>query len=67
VSALLAKFGVNARSQLSDFSTARMFNQANVATAMKNDGDGRSSNITSNTSSNKKVSYLPNRSIAAFG
>src|SRR5579864_3140180 len=51
VSALLAKFGVNTRSQLSDFSTARMFDQAQAATAMKNDGDGRSSHNTSNTSS----------------
>jgi DNA-binding NarL/FixJ family response regulator len=71
VSALLTKFGVNTRSQLSDFSTARTYDQAQVATAMKNDGDGRSSNNTSNTSSNssssKKVSYLPNRSVAAFG
>jgi DNA-binding CsgD family transcriptional regulator len=71
VSALLAKFGVTTRSQLSDFSTARMFNQANAASNAKNEDDARSnaSNeaIQSANSHSKKVTYIPNRSAAAFG
>ena len=76
VSALLNKFGVNTRSQLSDFSSARMFDQTNAANA-KNESDARSNNSihsagSSNSSrasnsTNKKVSYFPNRSAAAFG
>jgi DNA-binding CsgD family transcriptional regulator len=77
VSALLSKFGVSARSQLSDFSSARMFNQSNAATEAKNESYARANNSSnslhstspsqSSSSSNKKVSYLPNRSVAAFG
>lgn len=77
VSALLAKFGVTTRSQLSDFSSARMFNQANAANNGNNESDARSNSSDtlllsansdqSNTSGTKKVSYIPNRSAAAFG
>lgn len=83
VSALLAKFGVTTRSQLSDFSTARMFNQANAANNAKNEIDARSNSsetllLSANSdrlnnsgqsanSNNKKVSFIPNRSAAAFG
>jgi DNA-binding CsgD family transcriptional regulator len=62
VSALLTKFGVSTRSQLSDFSTARMFDPAQAANTAKKDTDAR----TAVSSTNKKVSYLPNRSTAAF-
>jgi hypothetical protein len=62
VSALLTKFGVSTRSQLSDFSAARMFDPAQAANTAKKDTDAR----TAVSSTNKKVSYLPNRSTAAF-
>jgi DNA-binding CsgD family transcriptional regulator len=77
VSALLAKFGVNTRSQLSDFSSARMFDQSNASSSAKNESDARSNSLgnsihSANSSrpanvSNKKVSYFPLRSAAAFG
>jgi DNA-binding CsgD family transcriptional regulator len=74
VSALLSKFGVNTRSQLSDFSSARVFDQSNVTANAKNETDARANNPmhSSNSgraanSTSKKVSYFPNRSAAAFG
>jgi DNA-binding CsgD family transcriptional regulator len=74
VSALLNKFGVDTRSQLSDFSSARVFDQSNVTANTKNETDLRGNNAihsaNSNraaSSTNKKVSYFPNRSAAAFG
>lgn len=77
VSALLNKFGVNTRSQLSDFSSARIFDQSNIACNAKNESDARTNNSINSanaasssraaSSTNKKVSYFPNRSAAAFG
>jgi DNA-binding CsgD family transcriptional regulator len=77
VSALLNKFGVNTRSQLSDFSSARVFNHSNLAANAKNESDARLNNSIqsanaanssrSTNSTSKKVSYFPNRSAAAFG
>nr|HEV7954614.1 LuxR C-terminal-related transcriptional regulator [Candidatus Acidoferrales bacterium] len=77
VSALLAKFGVNTRSQLSNFSSARVFGQSNSTVNAKNESDARangsmnSANAANSnrsaSSANKKVSYFPNRSAAAFG
>lgn len=76
VSRLLTKFGVNTRSQLSDFSSARMFDPAQTGNNGKNDAEARtndsikminsaSSNRSANSSS-RKVSYIPNRSAAAY-
>jgi DNA-binding CsgD family transcriptional regulator len=74
VSRLLTKFGVNTRSQLSNFSSARVFNPVQTGNNEKNNSDSRSINSDhaaslsrSSNSSSKKVSYLPNRSSAAFG
>jgi DNA-binding CsgD family transcriptional regulator len=74
VSALLGKFGVNTRSQLSDFSSARIFDQSNVTANAKNETEARANNAMHSSNSNratnsasKKVSYFPNRSAAAFG
>jgi DNA-binding CsgD family transcriptional regulator len=76
VSALLSKFGVNTRSQLSSFSSARVFDQSNAAANAKNESDARVNNSINSAnaanssrsanSANKKVSYFPNRSAAAF-
>jgi DNA-binding CsgD family transcriptional regulator len=68
VSALLAKFGVNTRSQLSEFSSARMFNPSHAINA-KSEIDARSNgssaagiqtvaSSSTNAASSKKVSYL---------
>jgi DNA-binding CsgD family transcriptional regulator len=77
VSALLNKFGVNTRSQLSNFSSARAFDQSNVTANAKNETDARANNSIPSAnaanssraanSTDKKVSYFPNRSAAAFG
>lgn len=70
VSRLLTKFGVNTRSQLSNFSSARVFNPAQTGNNDKNNPDARSINsdhaANLSRSSSKKVSYLPNRSSAAY-
>jgi len=70
VSRLLAKFGVNTRSQLSDFSSARVFNPTQAGVNEKNNSDSRSINSDdssrSSSSSSKRISYLPNRSSAAY-
>lgn len=76
VSRLLTKFGVNTRSQLSDFSSARMFDPADATGNAKNEADARTNDSVklmnsansnrSGNSSNKKVSYMQNRSAAAY-
>jgi DNA-binding CsgD family transcriptional regulator len=77
VSALLSKFGVNTRSQLSDFSSARVFDQSNATANAKQESDVPANNAMHSAnaanasrpvnSTGKKVSYFPNRSAAAFG
>ena len=73
VSALLAKFGVSARTELPNFSAARLFAPAETNTTAKNDSDARSANSSNasglngvSNSSNKKVAYLSARSATAF-
>jgi DNA-binding CsgD family transcriptional regulator len=57
VSALLNKFGVKTRSQLSDFSSARMFDPEQALRVAKNGEE----NSASGNASEKKLTYLPNR------
>lgn len=67
VSRLLSKFGVNTRSQLSNFSSARAFNPAETNNSAKSESDARSINSNDvSRSSSKRISYLPSRSSAAF-
>jgi DNA-binding CsgD family transcriptional regulator len=75
VSALLAKFGVSTRSQLSNFPGARVFDPAQTNISVKNDSDVRSNTSNSiagaaqmnavSNSSGKKISYLPSRTAFA--
>jgi len=76
VSALLSKFGVSTRSQLSNFPGARVFDSAQTTTSAKNDSDVRSSSSSANIanvsratavsdSTSKKISYLPSRTAFA--
>jgi DNA-binding CsgD family transcriptional regulator len=66
VSALLAKFGVSNRAQLSNFSTARSFDPAQASTSFKQESATQSAHASHNHAADKKLAYLPNRSSAAF-
>jgi len=66
VSALLAKFGVTNRAQLSNFSTARSFDPAQASTSFKQESATPAAHASLNGSAGRKVAYLPNRSSAAF-
>ena len=66
VSALLAKFGVSNRAQLSNFSTARSFDPAHASTSFQNQSDSAAEQASLDASARKKLAYLPNRSSAAF-
>ena len=72
VSALLTKFGVSNRAQLSDFSAARVFDPTQTTTSSKNDSDARSNSNSAvsqvsaaSNSSSKRISYLPGRTAFA--